>query len=103
MAKSEWTRDTKHEKLLPFDASVYKRKDLIVLVNIENDLWHLSISAKDRRPTYEEIKKARYDLLPNSVHMAQIFPPKEEFVNIHENCFHLWQMTPKELPIIMRG
>ena len=24
--------------------------------------------------------------------MAQIFPPREEFVNVNENCFHLYEI-----------
>jgi hypothetical protein len=26
--------------------------------------------------------------------VAQVFPPREDFVNVHENCFHLWQLAP---------
>lgn len=58
--------------------------------------WHLSISCADRYPDYEEIKAARYDLVPHDVTMAMLFPPLTQFVNIHNNCFHLFQIPNRE-------
>jgi len=65
-----------------------------VIVTIDQGKWHLSISREDRSPSYEEIKKARYQFLPNEIHAAQIFPPKEEFVNLHPFCHHLYEVQP---------
>lgn len=63
-----------------------------VFVGLEPVGWHLSISTPNRNPTWEEIKQARYDLLPHDVTMALILPPTAEYVNIHEFCFHLYQI-----------
>lgn len=65
-----------------------------VLITNENGRLHLSISTPtgEKPPTYEEIKQARYVLLPDNVYMAMIFPPKAEFVNLHLNCFHLFEL-----------
>jgi len=54
--------------------------------------WHLSISTKTRYPTWEEIKDARYSLLPDNITMAMLLPPKAEYVNLHPNCFHLHEI-----------
>jgi hypothetical protein len=54
--------------------------------------WHLSISHPDRYPTWDEIKAARFRFLPNDVTMAMLLPPKEEYVNLHPNCFQLWEI-----------
>ena len=62
-----------------------------VMVGIEAG-WHLSISHPNRLPTYDEVKEARYKFLPDDVHMAMIFPPRREFVNLHPTCFHLWEI-----------
>ena len=70
----------------------YKGVPFLVCRTKENGLWHLSISHRSRDLTYEEIKAARYALLPDDVHMAMIFPPKAEFVNLHPYCFHLYQI-----------
>jgi hypothetical protein len=59
--------------------------------------WHLSISCKDRNPTWEEIKDARYSLLPMGLTFAQILPPLNDYISIHPYCFHLWEI-PWETP-----
>jgi hypothetical protein len=56
---------------------------------------HLSISCHARYPHWDEIKDARYALLPLGVTFAMLLPPPGEYVNVHKNCFHLWEL-PKE-------
>ncbi len=58
--------------------------------------WHLSISCRDRYPGWEEIKDARYSLLPIGLTFAQILPPPNDYTNIHPNCFHLWEIAEGE-------
>lgn len=67
----------------------YKRKD--ILINKEMGKWHLSVSA-NHTLGYYELKEIRYKFMPDSMQVAQIFPPRKEFVNLHENCFHLYQI-----------
>lgn len=67
----------------------YKGKD--ILINKEMGEWHLSISA-NHTLGYYELKEIRYKFMPDSMQVAQIFPPRKEFVNLHENCFHLYQI-----------
>jgi hypothetical protein len=54
--------------------------------------WHMSISRADRYPSWGEIKRARYELIPHDVTMAMLLPPPDQFVNVHPNCFHLWEI-----------
>jgi hypothetical protein len=54
--------------------------------------WHLSISHSDRYPTWDEIKNARYALMPDEITMAMLLPPKAQYVNLHPNCFHLHEI-----------
>lgn len=58
--------------------------------------WHLSISCANRYPGWEEIKDARYSLLPFGLTFAQILPPPHEYMNLHRNCFHLWEIDHGE-------
>ena len=51
--------------------------------------FHLSISHPHRYPKWDEIASARYTLVPNEVTMMMYLPPREEYVNLHKNCFHL--------------
>lgn len=70
----------------------FKEKDLVVIVSKDAGAWHLSVSHPLRYPTWDEIKYLRYKYLPNDVTMAIILPPKEDYVNLHPTCFHLWQI-----------
>jgi hypothetical protein len=62
--------------------------------------WHMSISHRTnehppkpgRYPTWDEIKDARYRLMPQDIYVAQILPPPGEFVNLHGTTFHLWEI-----------
>lgn len=62
-------------------------------------LWHLSISCPDRHPTWDEIKTARYRLLPSDLCFGMLLPPPEFYVNVEaqDHVFHLWEITdPRE-------
>ena len=54
--------------------------------------YHLSISCEKRYPLWEEIKDARYALLPVGLWFAHMLPPMTEYINVHPNCFHLWEI-----------
>lgn len=72
---------------------------LMVLVGKEPTGWHLSISHRTshhpprpgRNPRWNEIKDARYRFTPHDVSMCMILPPPDEYVNVMETCFHLWE------------
>ena len=59
------------------------------------ELWHISISHPDRYPTWDEIADVRYELAPDDVTMALLLPPRAEYVNAHDRCFHLWQIDDR--------
>jgi hypothetical protein len=71
---------------------------LTVIAAKEPPGWHLSISHRTpllvpgRYPVWDEIKEARYLFMPPDITMAQLLPPVDEFVNIHETTFHLWEV-----------
>lgn len=55
---------------------------------------HVSVSHPTRYPKWDELVSARYSLMPGDMTVAQILPPPAEYVNIHPNCFHLWEIDP---------
>jgi hypothetical protein len=57
--------------------------------------YHMSISHPERYPTWDEIAKARYELLPVDSEFAMMLPPPSEYVNVHNYCFHLHE-TPAD-------
>lgn len=54
--------------------------------------WHISIAHKERYPTWDEIAEARYLLAPDEITMVMLLPPKGEYVNKHNHCFHLHEV-----------
>jgi hypothetical protein len=56
---------------------------------IQTDKTHFSISCPERDPTWEEIAAARYALLPKLKDCAMVLPPEDQYVNVHEHCFHV--------------
>lgn len=63
-------------------------------------LWHLTISCTDRHPTWDEIKTARYRLLPPGLCFGMLLPPPEHYVNVPEqdHVFHLWEIHDAREP-----
>lgn len=53
--------------------------------------WHLSISHPLRYPRWDEIKAMRMRFIPQNVTVAMFLPGEKRYVNIHPNCFHLWE------------
>ena len=56
----------REDKYGTYSTGVFKYKGMYVLVTKDNDKWHLEV--------------------------AQIFPPREEFVNLHTTCYHLFEL-----------
>ena len=69
---------------------------LTVMAGTEPDGFHLSISHPHRYPTWDEICAARDRFTPRDKTFVQLLPPREQWVNVHQNCFHLWEQLPCE-------
>lgn len=51
---------------------------------------HLSFSCRDRVPDWEELRAVKGRFLGDDATAVQVFPPKEQWVNVHPYCLHLW-------------
>ena len=74
-----------------YETGLFQYQGMKICISIDDGKWHLSVSAKYPLG-YEQLKKVRYMFLPNAMHIAQIFPPREQFVNVHTCCWHLWEI-----------
>ena len=63
-----------------------------VLVSKQRVGWHLSVSHPRRLPTWEEMRDARYALIPDEAVMALLMPPRDEYVNVHEFCLQAYEI-----------
>lgn len=68
---------------------------LSAICGFEGRLWHLSVATHctpRRLPTWDELKHAKYTLVPIDVPMVLEFPKKTgPYVNVHETTLHLWE------------
>jgi hypothetical protein len=101
LTKATWTGQPQIQRMLSLTgATAYRLGDCNILVSRDETTerglvvqrWHLSISHPTRYPTWDEIKAARYALLPDDMTMAMLLPPKAQYVNIEETCFHLTEI-----------
>ena len=65
------------------------------------DLWeHVSVSCKDRCPTWEEMAKVKELFWGDKETVLQFHPRKDKYRNVHPYCLHLWKRRDEnhELP-----
>jgi len=57
---------------------------------------HISVSRPDRLPSWEELTKVKNEFLGEDVEAYQVLPRKEDYVNTHRYCLHLWMPADKK-------
>lgn len=62
------------------------------LAENKGPLVHVSMSYPDKDPSWEEIKWVRSIFIPDWIDAMMVLPRKEDYVNLHPHCFHVWQM-----------
>jgi hypothetical protein len=63
-----------------------------VIVGVEGGRWHMSISHPSMYPGWDAIRDARYMFMPKDIWVAMMLPPPSSYVNVDQNCFHLWEI-----------
>ena len=76
---------------------VHRLGKCTVIVTRDDGRWHLSIAHPWRFPSWTEIGAAQERYIPPSVFMCMPRPPKEYWLNLHPNCFHLWEIRDELL------
>jgi len=51
--------------------------------------YTMSVSCRDRYPTWDEVAHLRYALIPDEAKMAMMLPSREDYINLHNFCFIL--------------
>lgn len=60
---------------------------------------HVSVSHRDRCPTWEEMEFVRDLFWGPEETVIQIHPPKSRKVNHHKTCLHLWRDTTRDVRV----
>jgi len=104
---------------IPLDLEVYRRphwtdpkdmgdrhngcfqipKRFMVIVASSGEGWeHVSVSVKDRCPTWEEMEWVKRRLWEDTDTVMQLHVPPAEHKNLHPYCLHLWRPLQAEIP-----
>lgn len=89
----------------PFPAGYETAAGLRILVSIDRmesgDRWlHVSVTRRERMPTWEELREVKNLLIGREKEAAQILPRESEYVDVHRYCLHLW--SPVDADILPR-
>lgn len=71
----------------------------------EDGYEHVSVSPKnkDRIPTWEDMCVLKDIFFRDDEEVYQIHPKKSEYVNVKENCLHLWKPIYGKLSDLVKG
>ncbi len=91
------------EHLTKTARSFKNNKGIAVIVGIElhdDKRWkHVSASHRMRVPKYQELCEIKTIFIGEDELALQVFPPKEEKVNFHPHCLHLFSpMDERPIP-----
>lgn len=75
---------------------INKINSMTVLISLDRinpdefNTLHVSVSRKNKLPTWDDLKKVKHDFIGAEGEAFQCFPKNSEFVNMHSYCMHLW-------------
>jgi len=59
---------------------------------------HVSVSLRDRVPTWDEMCWVKDQFFDDEETVVQFHPPRSEYVNCHPFCLHLWRPMRDVIP-----
>lgn len=76
-----------------------KISQTVLVVASDGMGWeHVSVSRKDRCPTWEEMSQIKDMFWDGDDCVIQYHPAKRDYVNIHPYCLHLWRPVGIDFP-----
>lgn len=72
---------------------------LYVMVSDGLGWEHVSVSRKDRCPTWNEMNTIKDLCWDEDDVVIQYHPPKKDYVNNHPYCLHMWRPAGKNVPV----
>ena len=82
-----------------FEIKLKHNQTVFVIASSDFGWEHVSVSRKDRCPTWEEMCQVKAMFWDGDDCVVQYHPPKSEYVNNHPNCLHMWKPTEAALPM----
>lgn len=76
-----------------------EKKPATVIFSCGGGWDHVSISMKKRCPTWDEMCLVKEIFFNDNEWVVEFHPAKEEYVNFHPYCLHLWKPQKERLPV----
>ena len=83
--------------VIPSD--VRKGSELTIVASDGAGWEHVSVSLKNRTPDWAEMCQIKNLFWGENDVVVQYHPDKEDYVNFHKFCLHLWRPTEEGLPV----
>lgn len=81
-----------------FEVRLKLGQKVMVIASDQMGWEHVSVSRKDRCPTWGEMCQIKSMFWGDDDCVVQYHPPKSAYVNNHPNCLHLWRPIGIEMP-----
>lgn len=82
-----------------FEVRLRHSQIVFVIASDQMGWEHVSVSRKDRCPTWEEMCQVRTLFWGEEDWVSQFHPPKDQYVNNHPYCLHLWRCVDAATPV----
>lgn len=80
-------------------AIIAHRKDKFMVICSNGEQWeHVSVSLVSRCPTWQEMCLVKSIFWNDDETVIQYHPSKQDYVNCHQHCLHLWKPMNQEFP-----
>lgn len=76
-----------------FELTLKHSQKLLIIASDQLGWEHVSISRRDRCPTWEEMCQVKEIFWDDTDCVVQYHPPRSEYVNNHPYCLHLWRQS----------
>jgi hypothetical protein len=71
-----------------------------LVIASDGEGWeHVSVSLPSRTPTWDEMCMIKKLFFEEDEAVVQFHPPKQDYVNNHQHCLHLWRPIGKQIEL----
>lgn len=82
-----------------FMVPLKSNRQTVAVIASDGEGWeHVSVSRRDRIPTWEEMCEVKDLFFGPDEWVVQYHPARSDYVNDHPYCLHLWKPTEVEFP-----
>ena len=85
------------------DKQYKEPREMAIIASWGGGWEHVSVSLRNRCPTWDEMCLVKDIFWMDDECVVQFHPPKNEYINVHPYCLHLWKkigekadLPPKE-------